>query len=78
MEFSSPEIKGKTKGVCYIVATAMFLVESQAEEILLCDNSSDLNHAINNFNASTLNTEYAIRRICEIQARAFVRGGIMS
>lgn len=66
MEFSSPEIRGKTKGVCYIVATAMFLIESSAEDILLCETPSDLIHTINNFNASTLNSEYVIARITEI------------
>lgn len=28
MEFSSPDFKGKTQGVCFIVATSMFLIES--------------------------------------------------
>jgi|JI10StandDraft_1071094.scaffolds.fasta_scaffold96156_2 hypothetical protein len=60
MEFSSPEIRGKTKGVCYIVATAMCLVESAAEDILLCDNARDLSIALTNVNATSLNTEYVI------------------
>lgn len=78
MEFSSPEIWGKTKGVCYIVATAMFLIETASEDIMLADTASDLTHSLTNFNASTLNSEYVISRISEIQARTFVKGGLLS
>jgi len=60
MEFSSPEIRGKTKGVCYIVSTAMFLIESASEDILLCETPLDLIEALNNVNATSLNTEYVI------------------
>ncbi|MBK8156534.1 MAG: hypothetical protein IPK55_11310 [Streptococcus sp.] len=42
MEFSSPEIKGKTQGICFIVAVSMFLIESAREDIFLSEDPSQI------------------------------------
>jgi hypothetical protein len=67
MEFSSPELKGKTQGICFIVAVSMFLIESAKGDILLADTPNELHEALYNISETSLSTEYAIQRILEIQ-----------
>ena len=65
-EFSSPSNKSKTHGVSFIVATALFLLESSASEIEMAETCEEVLDALQNLSPKSLHTEYVVKRVGQI------------